>query len=187
MISFSVPLIGFAAYSGTGKTTLLCKIIPLLTQKGIRVGIIKHAHHSFDIDHPKKDSCKLRESGASRIVVTSRKRTAIVIEHPSEQKEPSLVDALKNIHTKDLDLILIEGFKQADIVKIELHRKILNKSYLHPIDFNIIAIATDHDPDTSREIEKLNLNDPSQIADFIDVNIIQSFDLDLKKFQKHGE
>lgn len=139
MIRFPVPLIGFSAYSGTGKTTLLCKLIPLLKERGIRVGIIKHAHHSFDIDHPQKDSCKLRESGATKIVVTSRKRTAIIIEHPKEQskeqskeqKVPSLTDALKNIHTKDLDLILVEGFKHADIDKIELHRKALDKPYIY--------------------------------------------------------
>ena len=171
MISFSVPLIGFAAYSGTGKTTLLCKLIPLLKQKGIRVGIIKHAHHSFDIDHPKKDSCKLRESGATKIVVTSCKRTAIIIEHPEVQKEPSLVDALKNIHTKELELILVEGFKQADIMKIELHRQGLNKPYIYPDDSNVIAIAADHDLETSRDIQKLDLNNPEQIADFICLNI----------------
>ncbi len=171
MISFSVPLIGFAAYSGTGKTTLLCKLIPLLKQKGIRVGIIKHAHHSFDIDHPKKDSCKLRESGATKIVVTSCKRTAIIIEHPEDQKEPSLVDALKNIHTKELELILVEGFKQADIMKIELHRQGLNKPYIYPDDSNVIAIAADHDLETSRDIQKLDLNNPEQIADFICLNI----------------
>jgi len=171
MISFSVPLIGFAAYSGTGKTTLLCKLIPLLKQKGIRVGIIKHAHHSFDIDHPKKDSCKLRESGATKIVVTSCKRTAIIIEHPEDQKEPSLVDALKNIHTKELELILVEGFKQADIMKIELHRQGLNKPYIYPDDSNVIAIAADHDLETSRDIQKLDLNNPEQIADFICLKI----------------
>ena len=171
MISFSVPLIGFAAYSGTGKTTLLCKLIPLLKQKGIRVGIIKHAHHSFDIDHPKKDSCKLRESGATKIVVTSCKRTAIIIEHPEDQKEPSLVDALKNIHTKELELILVEGFKQADIMKIELHRQGLNKPYIYPDDSNVIAIAADHDLETSRDIQRLDLNNPEQIADFICLNI----------------
>ncbi len=132
MIEFSVPLIGFATYSGTGKTTLLCNIIPLLKQKGIRVGIIKHTHHGFGIDHPQKDSCKLRESGAKKIVVSSKTRTAIIIEHPDNEKEPELEDALKNIRTKDLDLILVEGFKQAQIPKIELHRKNLGETLYSP-------------------------------------------------------
>ena len=173
MISFSVPLIGFAAYSGTGKTTLLCEIIPLLTKKGLRVGIVKHAHHSFDIDHPKKDSCKLRESGATKMVVSSKKRTAIVIEHLDDEKEPTLVDALKFIHTKDLDLILVEGFKKASIPKIELHRKELDRPYLYPDDENIIAIATDHELDITKKMDKLDLNNHEQIADFIKRLIIE--------------
>ena len=167
MIRFPVPLIGFSAYSGTGKTTLLCQVIPLLKERGIRVGIIKHAHHSFDIDHPQKDSCKLRESGATKIVVTSRKRTAIIIEHPKEQKEPSLTDALKNIHTKDLDLILVEGFKHADIDKIELHRKALDKPYIYKDDSNIIAIATDHELDDKNAPYRLDLNKSEEITAFI--------------------
>ncbi len=170
MISFSVPLLGFAAYSGTGKTTLLCKIIPLLREKGIRVGIVKHAHHSFDIDHPKKDSCKLRDSGAEKMVITSSKRTAIVIEHPNDE-EPTLADALKYIHTKNLDLILVEGFKKAPIPKIELHRKALDRPYLYPNDDNIIAIATDHQLQSNKHLHKLNLNNPEEITDFIKARI----------------
>ena len=167
MIEFSVPLIGFAAYSGTGKTTLLCKIIPLLREKKIRVGIIKHAHHNFEIDHPQKDSCKLRESGAKKIVVSSKTRTAIIIEHPDNEKEPELEDALKNIRTKDLDLILVEGFKQAQIPKIELHRKNLGRPYIYTKDENIIAIATDHEIKKNNTPEILDLNQPQQIADFV--------------------
>jgi len=167
MLTFSLPLIGFAAYSGTGKTTLLCKLIPLLKNKGIRVGIIKHAHHDFEIDHPNKDSCKLRESGARKIVVSSKTRTAIIIEHPDNDKEPTLEDALRNIRTKDLDLILVEGFKQAQIPKIELHRNALNKPYIHTIDKNIIAIATDHPVLEKNTPTTLDLNQPHQVADFI--------------------
>jgi len=166
MISFSVPLLGFAAYSGTGKTTLLCEIIPLLREKGIRVGIVKHAHHSFDIDHPQKDSCKLRESGANKMVIASRKRTAIVIEHPDDE-EPTLVDALKYIHTKNLDLILVEGFKKAPIPKIELHRKDLDRPYLYPHDKNIIAIASDHKVENKGNLHRLDLNNHKEIVDFI--------------------
>jgi len=178
MIKSPLPLLGFAAYSGTGKTTLLCQLIPLLKAKGIRVAVLKHAHHDFDIDHPGKDSYELRESGACNVVIASRKRTAIIIEHPDNQKEPSLEDALKQVNTKACDLILVEGFKLANFPKIELHRKALNKPYLYPTDKNIIAIALDHalEP-TPDEIKKshgsnhiptqLDLNQPHQIVDFI--------------------
>jgi molybdopterin-guanine dinucleotide biosynthesis protein len=98
MIKSPLPLLGFAAYSGTGKTTLLCQLIPLLKAKGIRVAVLKHAHHDFDIDHLGKDSYELRESGACNVVIASRKRTAIIIEHPDNQKEPSLEDALKQVN-----------------------------------------------------------------------------------------
>lgn len=167
MIKSSLPLIGFAAFSGTGKTTLLCKLIPLLKKKGIRVGIIKHAHHDFEIDHPNKDSCKLRQSGATKTVVSSKTRTAIIIEHPDNDKEPTLEDALKNIRTKNLDLILVEGFKQAQIPKIELHREALKKPYIHTKDKNIIAVASDHSVAGKNTPIVLDLNQPQQIADFI--------------------
>lgn len=166
-----IPLIGFAAYSGTGKTTLLCQLIPLLKAQGLRVGVIKHAHHHFDIDYPQKDSYKLRKSGAETIVVASRKRTAIIIEHPEIAEEPSLEDTLAKIPLDGLDLLLIEGFKWADFPKIECHRQTLNKPYLYPTDKNIIAIATDYTLDNIKNntcsIIQLDLNNPQQIVDFI--------------------
>ncbi len=189
MIKTTLPVVGFAAYSSTGKTTLLCKLIPLLNAAGIRVAVVKHSHHEFDIDHPGKDSYELRESGANNIVITSRKRTAIIIEHPDNQKEPSLEDALKQVDMKASDLILVEGFKCANIPKIELHRKALNKPYLYPTDKNIIAIALDHqlDHQLSHTLEstknnnnknkgiptQLDLNKPHEIVDFIIKNTLQ--------------
>ncbi len=172
MIKFPLPLLGFAAYSGTGKTTLLCKIIPLLKAKGIRIGVVKHAHHDIDIDHPKKDSYELRQSGATKIIVASRKRTAIIIEHPDNHEEPTLEEALNNIHIKDLDLILVEGFKLADLPKIELHRAALDKPYIYPNDKNIIAIAIDHMLDDQNAPVQLNLNKPQHIADYIEEMIL---------------
>ncbi len=138
----------------------------------MRIGVVKHAHHDIDIDHPKKDSYELRQSGAIKIVVASRKRTAIIIEHPDNKNEPTLESALKNIHTKGLDLILIEGFKRADLPKIELHRAALNKPYIYPNDDNIIAIALDQPLDDAKSPLQLDLNNHQQIADFIEENII---------------
>ncbi len=172
----SIPLIGFAAYSGTGKTTLLSKVIPLLKQKGLRIGVIKHAHHHFDIDYPKKDSYILRKAGADTVLIASHKRTAIIIEHPEIQEEPSLADALSKIPQKGLDLLLIEGFKHENYPKIELHREILNKPYLYPNDKNIIAIATDHRLDHAEKKNKpqwqLDLNQPQQLVEFIMTQIM---------------
>jgi len=167
IINFPLPLIGFAAYSETGKTTLLCKLIPLLKKQGLRIGVVKHAHHAFDIDHPEKDSYKLRESGATNIVLSSLKRTAIIIEQEDNVTEPTLEDALKNVQTNNLDLILVEGFKLANIPKIELNREDLSKPYLYPNDSNIIALATDHVITDSAAPKKLDLNQHQEIADFI--------------------
>jgi len=180
MIKSKLPLLGFAAYSGTGKTTLLCKLIPLLKAKGIRIGVVKHAHHNIDIDHPKKDSYELRQSGATKIVVASRKRTAIIIEHPDNAEEPTLEEALKNIHTKGLDLILVEGFKLADLPKIELHRRALNKPYIYPNDHNIIAIAIDHELDDKSSPDRLDINQPQEIADYIEKNILYKYNAEKK-------
>lgn len=172
MIDFALPLVGFAAYSGTGKTTLLCKLIPLLAAKGYRIGIIKHTHHNIEIDKPGKDSFELRESGASQIVVASRNRTAIILEEPKKTKEPELSDALLNLNTESLDLVLVEGFKHADFAKIELHRDALGKPFLYPDDPNIIAIAVDHEMDVETPIQILDINQPQQIADFIEKKLL---------------
>lgn len=173
MVDFPLPLLGFAAYSGTGKTTLLSKLIPLIKDKGYRIGIIKHTHHNIDIDKPGKDSFVLRESGARQIVVASRNRTAIVIEEPENTEEPKLTDALKNVDINMLDIVLVEGFKHANIKKIELHRDALAKPYLFPEDDNIIAIATDHVVKENTEITQLDLNNPIEIAHFIEQYLLQ--------------
>lgn len=172
MTKFSLPLLGFAAYSGMGKTTLLSKLIPLLKKKGYRIGVIKHTHHNIDIDKPGKDSFVLRESGASQIVIASRNRTATIIEQPANREEPLLSDALLNLQTDSLDFVLVEGFKHADLEKIELHRKALAKPYLYPNDPNIIAIALDHDLNDENAPPRLDINHPQQIADFIDSKLI---------------
>jgi molybdopterin-guanine dinucleotide biosynthesis protein MobB len=174
MVEFHLPLLGFAAFSGTGKTTLLSKLIPLLKQKGYRIGIIKHTHHNIDIDKPGKDSFVLRESGANQIVVASRNRTAIIIEKPDAEKEPELADALTKLQTDSLDLVLVEGFKHEAIAKIELHRSALNKPYLYPEDSNIIAIAVENLAAKAFPIQTLDINKIQQIADFIENEFIKN-------------
>jgi molybdopterin-guanine dinucleotide biosynthesis protein MobB len=174
MIEFPLPLLGFCAYSGTGKTTLLTKLLPLLKQEGLRVGMVKHAHHRFDIDHPGKDSYELRKAGAEQMLVASRRRMALVRETGDQQAEPILEDALAMLALEQLDLILVEGFKQAAIAKIELHRPSLGKPLMYPEDPHIIAIASDEPlAIPQRGITQLDLNHPQAFVHFILHTILQ--------------
>src|SRR5690606_35869045 len=113
----NTPVLGFAAYSGTGKTSLLVRLLPLLNEKGIRVGVIKHAHHTFDIDHEGKDSYELRKAGARQMLVGSDKRWALIAE--TESNKNRLADFIGKLDHEFLDLILVEGFKPESIPKIE--------------------------------------------------------------------
>ena len=161
-----VPMLGFAAFSGTGKTTLLTQTIPVLKHYGLRIGLIKHSHHNFQIDQPGKDSFRLREAGASPVMLVSTHRRAIITEISPEQ-EPRLDDQLKLFDQSELDLILVEGFKAEQFPKIELHRPSLNKPLLYPNDPNIIAIASDCALETPDYLTQLDINQPEMIAAFI--------------------
>ncbi|QJD29501.1 molybdopterin-guanine dinucleotide biosynthesis protein B [Methylococcus geothermalis] len=163
----NTPVLGFAAFSGTGKTTLLKSLIPLLKQAGLKVGAIKHSHHGFEVDQPGKDSFELRAAGATPVMITSSKRRAIITERETPQ-EPRLADELAHFDAAGLDLILVEGFKHERYPKIELHRTALSKPLLFAEDDSIIALATDGATfPGSVPIPRLDINDPRQIADFI--------------------
>ncbi|NOQ36893.1 MAG: molybdopterin-guanine dinucleotide biosynthesis protein B [Methylococcaceae bacterium] len=166
MQNAQIPILGFAAASGTGKTTLLTQLIPLLKQQGLRVGLIKHSHHSFEIDKKGKDSYRLREAGATPVMLVSSHRRAIITEFETPI-EPKLDEQLKAFEQSELDLILVEGFKAEVFPKIELHRPVLNKPLLYSNDANIIAFACDVDLDLPEYLFKLELNNPPMIADFI--------------------
>ena len=161
-----VPILGFAAFSGTGKSTLLTQTIPVLKHHGVRIGLIKHSHHNFQIDQPGKDSFRLRAAGASPVMLVSTHRRAIITEISPEQ-EPRLDDQLKLLDQSELDLILVEGFKAEQFPKIELHRPSLNKPLLYPNDPNIIAIASDCTLETPDYLIQLDINQPEIIAAFI--------------------
>lgn len=165
-----VPVLGFAAYSGTGKTTLLEALLPKLTQAGLRVGMLKHAHHNFDVDKPGKDSYRLRKAGASQMLIASRNRYALMTEIP--QAEAQFDYLLKRFDRSALDVILVEGCKNIAFNKIELHREAVGKPWLYPTDSNIIAVASDSDSlDTS--LPTLNINDLDGIAQFVQDYIVQ--------------
>ena len=160
------PVIGFAAYSGTGKTTLLKEIIPLLRGKGIRVGVIKHAHHSFDIDTPGKDSYELRVAGASQMLIASNQREALVVEREAGC-ELDLSRLLEKLDQDSLDMILVEGFKDEAFPKIELYREGVGKPPFYPRDADIIAVVTDCELPVATHLPVLNINAADQIVDFL--------------------
>ena len=161
-----VPVIGFAAFSGTGKTTLLTRLLPLLKAGGLRIGVIKHSHHRFEIDKPGKDSYELRKAGAEQMLISSPHRWALVVEK-DQGREPRLAEELNRLDQGALDLILVEGFKQESFPKIELYRPTLGKPALYPEDPDIIAVATDGDLREPTELPVLDLNDVHAIAEFV--------------------
>lgn len=176
MIKFPRPLIGICAFSGTGKTTLLAKLIPLLNRRSLRIGIIKHAHHTFDIDYPGKDSYELRRAGASQVAVASRERIAWIREYNDDRQDTTLLEALSALDIDSLDLVLVEGFKHEQFPKIELHRPSLGHPLLCLHDNSIIALATDQPVDTAPHIAQLDLNSPHEIAEFISAAIVKTND-----------
>lgn len=140
--NFPLPLLGFAAYSGTGKTTLLERIIPMLVGQGLRVALVKHSHHDIEMDKPGKDSYRLRKAGASQVVLAGTKRS--ICFHEYEQAHDSqLIEQLALLNTELLDLVLVEGYRDIPFPKIELHRGVLAKPFIFPTDKNIIAIVCD--------------------------------------------
>ncbi|ELD1797113.1 bifunctional molybdopterin-guanine dinucleotide biosynthesis adaptor protein MobB/molybdopterin molybdotransferase MoeA [Vibrio fluvialis] len=159
----SLPLLGFAAYSGTGKTTLLEALVPKLTAAGLRLGILKHAHHNFDVDKPGKDSYRLRKAGASQMLIASRNRFALMTETPDAEAEFDYL--LQRFDAQQLDVILVEGCKNIAFPKIELHRAEIGKQWLYPNDDNIIAIAADETVESS--LPQMNINDLDAIAKFV--------------------
>jgi len=161
-----LPIVGFAAFSGTGKTTLLKELLPMLSRRGLRVGIVKHAHHSFELDHPGKDSYELRKSGAAQTLIASRTRWALMVER-TRDREPRLDEVLLELDQAALDLILVEGFKDEHFPKIELHRPSLRRPLLCLADDAIIAVASDAPLDDCRQLPQLDLNRPEDIVAFI--------------------
>ncbi|MGE0080223.1 MAG: molybdopterin-guanine dinucleotide biosynthesis protein B [Thiohalomonadaceae bacterium] len=160
-------VIGFAAWSGTGKTTLLEAVVARLRARGLRLAVIKHAHHDFDIDHPGKDSHRLRQAGAQQVMVASRRRWALITEHDDDRPEPRLAELLPQLDASGLDFVLVEGFKHEPIPKIELHRPALGKPRLYPDDPQVIAIAADGPLAAAPNLPVLDLNDADAVCDFL--------------------
>ncbi len=160
-------VVGFAGYSGSGKTTLVEKLIPALKARGLRVSVVKHAHHKFDIDHPGKDTYRHRQAGAFEVVVASQNRLALMreFEQPAAMSVHQLIAELY----EGVDWVLVEGFKSSDLLKIEVWRASSGKPTRYMEDDFIVAIATDSPgqlPEaTLRPV--LDLNDAEAVADYL--------------------
>ena len=157
-----MKIFGIAGYSGSGKTTLIERLIPLFTGDGLRVSLIKHAHHGFDIDHPGKDSYRHRHAGCSEVLVTSKLRWALMHELRGE-REPTLEEMIKRI--APCDLLLIEGYKRDPLDKLEVYRSTLGEPLLFPQDPRIIAVACDQR--VTAELPQFSVDDVPAIAAFI--------------------
>jgi len=164
-MTFRKPVLGFAAFSGTGKTTLLIRLIPFLAQRGVRAALIKHAHHDFDVDRPGKDSYELRRAGARQVLVVSDRRCALMTDY-AEPREPRLENLVDQLALDTVDLVLVEGFRHVTFPKIELHRPALKQPLLCREDTSIIAVATDF-PVNTDSLPRLDLNNPVEIGEFI--------------------
>jgi molybdopterin-guanine dinucleotide biosynthesis adapter protein len=165
----NIPVIGIiAASSNAGKTTLIKQLIPAFAAHQIRVSVIKHAHHTFDIDYPGKDSYSIREAGSVQTLIASGKRWALITEMQGKSEaieDADLTNLLSQLDETYADLILVEGFKQALIPKIEVYRPSLGLPLLAESDPNIIAVACDAVINCSKPL--LALNSPTAISKFI--------------------
>ncbi|HUW36195.1 MAG TPA: molybdopterin-guanine dinucleotide biosynthesis protein B [Rhodocyclaceae bacterium] len=157
-----MKVFGFTGYSGAGKTTLIEQLIPRFVMKGMRVSLIKHAHHHFDIDKPGKDSFRHREAGASEVMLVSDQRWVLMHEL-REEPEPQLETQLERF--SPCDLVLVEGYKFTGIPKIEVHRPANGKPLLYREGNNIVALASDTRLDLP--LPWLDLNAPDAVVDFI--------------------
>lgn len=160
-----IPVLAIAAWSGTGKTTLLKKLIPALCEQGIRPGLIKHTHHNIDVDKPGKDSYELRKAGATQTIVASSQRWALMTETPDEP-ELNLAYLVSRMDASTLDLVLVEGFKHEAVAKILLFRQGCgHREEELIIDKHVIAIASDIPLNV--DVPLLDINDIAQISAFV--------------------
>jgi len=157
-----MKVFGIAGWSGSGKTTLIEKLVPRFVKRGLRVSLIKHAHHTFDVDQAGKDSYRHRHAGANEVLVTSSRRWALMHELRGAQ-EPSFEEQIT--HLSPCELVIVEGFKHAPIPKLEVWRTQTGEALLHPQDPHIVAVASDIQVETT--VPLLDLNDDAGIADFI--------------------
>ncbi|MCC2673897.1 MAG: molybdopterin guanine dinucleotide biosynthesis accessory protein MobB [Ramlibacter sp.] len=162
-----MKVVGFAGFSGSGKTHLVEQLIPALKLRGLRVSVVKHAHHDFDIDHPGKDTYRHREAGAFEVVVASDRRLALIREF--EQPATLSVHHLLAELYDGVDWVLVEGFKSSNLLKVEVWRADAGKPARYPDDDFVVAIATDSADRLPQETIRpvLDLNAPDALAEWL--------------------
>lgn len=161
------PLLAFAGWSGAGKTTLLAKLLPPLRRSGLRIAVVKHAHHHFDVDYPGKDSHVLRSAGADQILISSGHRRVLIQEKPAGG-DPQLIEELALLDQDGLDLILVEGFRDEPIPKLEVHRAALDRGFRFADDPAVLAVASDSPPPAgARPLPFLGLDDVDSVLAFV--------------------
>ena len=161
-------VLGIAAPSGTGKTTLLRAVIPLLKARGLRVALIKHTHHDLDLDRPGKDSFELRHAGASPVLLAGPRRWTLFEERPDEADAPFLPALNRLVGAGAGDLVLVEGFRGEALPKIEVYRSALGRPPLYPEDPKVLAVVSDGPPPVATDLPVLDLGDPQEVAGFIE-------------------
>jgi molybdopterin-guanine dinucleotide biosynthesis protein MobB len=161
----TVKAVAFVAKSGTGKTTLLEKVIQRLKERGYRVGVIKHDAHRFDIDRPGKDSHRLTAAGADTMMISSSEKLALVKQHAA----PPPVEDLVSIFFRDVDIVLTEGFRSSSLPKIEVHRKERSDTLLcRGRDYDALLLAVASDEPLELDVPRLDINDADMVTDFIE-------------------
>lgn len=158
-----MKIFGLAGWSGSGKTSLMVRLIPVLTGRGITLSTMKHAHHTFEMDREGKDSYEHRMAGATEVLITSARRWALLHEL-RERPEPSMAEMIARM--TPVDLLLIEGFKREEHDKIEVHRPAVGKPLLHAEDPRVVAVASDQ-PLDDVPLPVIDLNDTDAVADFV--------------------
>lgn len=171
-----MKIFGLVGWSGSGKTTLIRKLIPELIGRGFRISTMKHTHHNFDIDKPGKDSFEHRQAGATQVLITGKKRWALLNEN-RQAPEPTIEELLERMD--EVDLVLIEGFKSYPHAKIEVFRPSVGKEMIAETDNSVVAIATDEEL-AEFGLPILDLNDISAVADFVITHC------ELQKSEIHG-
>jgi molybdopterin-guanine dinucleotide biosynthesis adapter protein len=164
----SLPTLGFVGSSGSGKTTLIEGVIALLSDRGVRLAVIKHAKAGFDLDQdPRKDSHRIRSAGAAQVVVASRDRWALMAEQPDPLEEPSLDAMLRHLDREQVDAVLVEGFRHEHYPKIEVYRPSRGRApQCWPDDPDVVAVASDV-PLATGPIPRLDLNDAEAVVTFV--------------------
>jgi molybdopterin-guanine dinucleotide biosynthesis protein B len=169
------PIVGFIGASGSGKTTLITAVLPLLHAQGLRVAVLKHAHCGFDMDRPGKDSFRVREAGASEVLIASRSRWAHLGELEGDLAEPPFRELLERFDPGRVDFVLAEGFARECYPKVEVYRPALGEPPRRwPGDPMVIAVATDAPLAVARPVRRLDLNAPGEVVGLLLDHLVEA-------------